>query len=80
MRTELAKKRDISVQTAHAWRERFGALGAVDVRRLRRLEAEIERASWPRCANSPDRTPRYGHRRMKIFQARQGWTMSADRM
>ncbi|BCS31385.1 hypothetical protein TBR22_A05850 [Luteitalea sp. TBR-22] len=36
----MAKKHGISEQTVYAWRKRFGALEAVDVKRLRGLEAE----------------------------------------
>ena len=36
---EVAKKHGISEQTVYAWRKRFGALEAVDVKRLRGLEA-----------------------------------------
>jgi putative transposase len=38
--TEVAKKHGISEQTIYLWRKRFGELEAVDVRRLRHLEAE----------------------------------------
>ena len=37
---EVAKKHGISEVTIYAWRKRFGALEAVDVKRLRRLELE----------------------------------------
>jgi putative transposase len=37
---EVAKKHAISEQTIYLWRKRFGELEAVDVRRLRQLEAE----------------------------------------
>ena len=40
---EVAKKHGISEQTVYAWRKRFGALEAVDVKRLRGLEAENAR-------------------------------------
>lgn len=40
---EVAKKHGISEQTVYAWRKRFGALEAVDVRRLRHLEHENSR-------------------------------------
>jgi transposase-like protein len=40
---EVAKKHGISEQTVYAWRKRFGALEAVDVRRLRQLEHENSR-------------------------------------
>jgi transposase-like protein len=36
----VAKKHGVSEQTIYAWRKRFGALEAVDVRRLRQLEQE----------------------------------------
>ena len=38
--SEVAKKHVVSEATIYAWRRRFGALEAVDVRRLRALEAE----------------------------------------
>jgi putative transposase len=38
--SEVAKKHGISDQTIYLWRKRFGQLEAVDVKRLRRLEAE----------------------------------------
>ena len=37
---KVAKKHGISEQTIYAWRKRFGALEAVDVKRLRHLEQE----------------------------------------
>jgi len=37
---EVAKKHGVSDATIYAWRKRFGALEAVDVKRLRALEAE----------------------------------------
>ncbi|MCH9647024.1 MAG: transposase, partial [Deltaproteobacteria bacterium] len=37
---EVAKKHAVSAQTIYAWRKRFGALEAVDVKRLRQLEME----------------------------------------
>lgn len=37
---EVAKKHGISDVTVYAWRKRFGQLEAVDVKRLRQLEAE----------------------------------------
>ena len=37
---DLAKKHGVSDQTIYAWRKRFGALEAVDVKRLRQLEHE----------------------------------------
>ena len=40
---EVAKKHGISDQTIYLWRKRFGQLEAVDVRRLRQLEAENAR-------------------------------------
>ncbi len=36
----VAKKHGVSEQTIYAWRKRFGALEAVDVKRLRQLEQE----------------------------------------
>ena len=38
--TEVAKKHGISEQTLYVWKKRFGKMQAVDVRRLRQLEAE----------------------------------------
>ena len=38
--TEVAKKHGVSEVTIYAWRKRFGELEAVDVKRLRQLEAE----------------------------------------
>ena len=38
--TEVAKKHGVSQVTIYAWRKRFGELEAVDVKRLRQLEAE----------------------------------------
>jgi len=38
--TEVAKKHGLSQVTIYAWRKRFGELEAVDVKRLRQLEAE----------------------------------------
>jgi putative transposase len=40
---EVAKKHGISEVTIYAWRKRFGQLEAVDVKRLRHLEAENAR-------------------------------------
>jgi putative transposase len=40
---EVAKKHGISDVTIYAWRKRFGQLEAVDVKRLRQLEAENNR-------------------------------------
>ncbi len=40
---EVAKKHGISDVTVYAWRKRFGQLEAVDVKRLRQLEAENSR-------------------------------------
>ena len=37
---KVAKKHGVSEQTIYAWRKRFGALEAVDVKRLRQLEQE----------------------------------------
>src|SRR5208283_529669 len=37
---EVAKKHGLSEVTIYAWRKRFGALEAVDVKRLRQLELE----------------------------------------
>ena len=37
---EVAKKHGVRDVTIYAWRERFGALEAVDVKRLRALETE----------------------------------------
>ena len=41
--SEVAKKHGISDVTIYAWRKRFGQLEAVDVKRLRALEAENSR-------------------------------------
>jgi putative transposase len=37
---EVAKKHGISEQTLYVWKKRFGKMEALDVRRLRQLEAE----------------------------------------
>lgn len=37
---EVAKRHGVSEATIYAWRKRFGALEAVDVKRLRALETE----------------------------------------
>jgi putative transposase len=37
---EVAKKHGISEQTLYVWKKRFGTMEALDVRRLRELEAE----------------------------------------
>jgi putative transposase len=41
--SEVAKKHGVSDVTIYAWRKRFGQLEAVDVKRLRNLEAENAR-------------------------------------
>jgi putative transposase len=41
--SEVAKKHGVSDVTIYAWRKRFGRLEAVDVKRLRALEAENAR-------------------------------------
>jgi putative transposase len=41
--SEVAKKHGVSDVTIYAWRKRFGQLEAVDVKRLRGLEAENAR-------------------------------------
>jgi putative transposase len=41
--SEVAKKQGVSDVTIYAWRKRFGQLEAVDVKRLRSLEAENAR-------------------------------------
>jgi putative transposase len=41
--SEVAKKHGVSDVTIYAWRKRFGQLEAVDVKRLRTLEAENAR-------------------------------------
>ena len=43
----VAKRHGVSEQAIYAWRKRFGALGANDVRRLRQLEAENARLKKP---------------------------------
>ena len=40
---EVAKRHGVSDQTIYAWRKRFGALEAADVKRLRQLEQENAR-------------------------------------
>ena len=40
---EVAKKHGVSDVTIYTWRKRFGQLEAVDVKRLRQLEAENAR-------------------------------------
>jgi transposase-like protein len=40
---EVAKKHGISEQTVYAWRQRFGAMAAEDVKRLKVLETENAR-------------------------------------
>ena len=40
---EVAKRHGVSDVTIYAWRKRFGQLEAVDVKRLRALEAENAR-------------------------------------
>lgn len=40
---EVAKKHGVSEVTIYAWRKRYGELEAVDVKRLRQLEAENAR-------------------------------------
>ena len=37
---QVAKKYGVSEQTIYAWRKRFGGMEAVDVKKLRQLEAE----------------------------------------
>jgi len=37
---EVAKKHGISEQTIYSWRQRFGAMNADEVKRLRQLEQE----------------------------------------
>jgi putative transposase len=39
----VAKRHGVSEQTIYAWRKRFGAFQANDVRRLKQLEAENAR-------------------------------------
>ena len=41
--SEVAKKHGVSDVTIYAWRKRFGQLEAVDLKRLRSLEAENAR-------------------------------------
>jgi putative transposase len=40
---EVSKKRGVSEQTIYAWRKRFGAMNADEVKRLRQLEVENAR-------------------------------------
>ena len=40
---EVAKKHGVSEQSIYAWRKRFGAMDANDVKRLRELEHENTR-------------------------------------
>jgi putative transposase len=40
---EVAKRHGVSDVTIYAWRKRFGQLEAMDVKRLRQLEAENAR-------------------------------------
>ena len=40
---EVAKKHAISEQSIYTWRERFGAMDADEVKRLRQLEVENSR-------------------------------------
>lgn len=40
---EVAKKHGISEQTVYAWRKKYGALDATDVKQLRSLQRENER-------------------------------------
>jgi putative transposase len=37
---EVAKKHGVSEQTLYTWKKRFGTMEALDVRRLRQVEAE----------------------------------------
>ena len=62
--SEVAKKHGVSDVTIYAWRKRFGQLEAVDVKRLRQLEAEnarlkkmlAERSTPSICARITDRS------------------------
>jgi putative transposase len=40
---EIAKKYGVSEQTVYAWRKKYGALDATDVKQLRSLQRENER-------------------------------------
>lgn len=40
---EIAKKHGVSEQTVYAWRKKYGALEAADVKQLRQLQRENER-------------------------------------
>jgi transposase-like protein len=40
---EIAKKYGVSEQTVYAWRKKYGALEAADVKQLRSLQRENER-------------------------------------
>ena len=41
--TAVAKRHGVSEQTIYGWRKRFGGFQAIDVKRLRQLEAENAR-------------------------------------
>lgn len=47
---EAAKKNKVSEPAIYAWRKHFGQMEAVDVKRLRALEARMprSRSCWPR--------------------------------
>jgi len=40
---EIAKKYGVSEQTVYAWRKKYGALEAADVKQLRQLQRENDR-------------------------------------
>jgi putative transposase len=52
--SEVAKKHGVSDVTIYAWRKRFGQLEAVDVKRLRALEAENARLKKVRAEKVMD--------------------------
>jgi putative transposase len=47
---KVAKKHEVNDVTIYVWRKRFGQLDAVDVKRLRQLEAEnVHYRMLPSC-------------------------------
>ena len=67
---EVAKKHAVSEQTVYAWRKRFGALAAVDVKRLRQLEQKNGRlkARESRAAPAKAGNTRRGHLRTFTYR------------